>query len=152
MKKCLWITAFILLAGCTHRPEYFPPEATMVSYDFGKYQDKGFTFSPYEPDREFESRGYICITYYTEIEWRFPDQFEKERRKIKIDWYKYKIWIATPIDVEKLLEPVYKQAVSLGANALTSMTIEYTPKFFEWDDRQISQPGYTITGYAVKLK
>jgi hypothetical protein len=156
MKKILFCLFVLVYFGTSCVAiKHIPSEYHTLTYDFKRYQDQGFTFTPYPPSGEYESKGYIEVTYYPEAKLGEPDNYAElissghSERDIRERWWVKKL------DTQAILDSIFKQARSMEANAFTSLSIVYDMKYplgTGLGAQVLRIPGVKISGYAVRYK
>jgi hypothetical protein len=132
-----------------------PGKETLLVTDFTKYTERGFLYTPYRYQGDYESIGLVSVEITQELK---HERVVGKRGKWKV--WKYK-WSAEPIDVDTGLERLYSLATLMGANAVVDVDIDYSTKTY---DAAIDSAGrevplspvtktalaYTISGFAIK--
>lgn len=146
MKKLIFIAITTLLfASCT-TVKTITESRELVFIDYGKYTDKGFLFSPYIYNGEFESVGPVEYTYS-------PGAQLKEATEPDINNYpiKTKRWVYDNFDIYKAIDDVYNECVKMKADALIETKITTVTQSFPYAPPAII-PVVKITGFAIRRK
>ena len=151
MKKILLIPLLLILfATCAEPPDLIQEKFIVTGYDFTKYSDKGFLFTPNEYNGEYQSMGLIQLTYMPEAKLVtvYVSSLNSEGKPITI---KKKKWKIDPLNVDKVIEDIYNLCMTMGANALTQMDIEpYSENHAQGTTKPITITGIKISGFAIK--
>jgi len=133
-----------LLISCS--PSTFEKQVITYVYDFTKYTNKGFLFTPDPYSGEYLSIGLLEVEIYP--------QTEKVQSKVKSNQYGTKDygeaskWVYYPINTEEVLDSLYNLATKMGANAIVRLKIED----FIVSYGIINSYGKRASGFAIKRK
>lgn len=147
--KAFAVLLFLILMNCNPRITHVPQEVDVFVCDFTKYQKQGFTFTPYQPNGNYESMGFIDLTLWPELNYKVPEHYVKKKRKVKTDTRDKKRWIPEPIRISDALDLVYKKAVSMGANTVCETRIVSVDTLILKYPKDGRKKGYRITGWAI---
>lgn len=147
MKKLLLISvALLCLFSCT-TIEKIKESKELVFIDYGRYAEKGFLFSPYVYNGNFESIGPVEYTYSPGAEYKETPAAAATNYPINT-----KQWIYDDFDIYKAIDEVYKACIEKGADALIETKITADTKTITGYANPITLPVYKISGFAIKRK
>lgn len=144
MRNFLYVViGLFILFGCGYSPpiKKFPQAKITYNINFKKYSEKGFLFTPYSYNKDYESIGIVRFVITAEA-------FYDDRASAPI-----KHWIYRKISINDAVEFAYREAIEMGANAVTDFEITtsiqkvYPGKIFEANIPQIE-----IFGLAIRRK
>lgn len=156
MKKTPAFLVIILAAWACAPLKKIDSYSLLNKVDFRPYSEKGFLFTPEKYNGDYESIGIIDFikmpgAVYSNIKNMkgntayLPESPEYPETTSQ--------WFFEPIDLNQVLEELYQQCQSLGADALMNFKLEANEDKYSVD---ISNPttvvGYRITGFAIKRK
>jgi hypothetical protein len=137
--------AFIVvffLVSCT--PSKFQKQVVTYVYDFTKYSNQNFLFTPEQYTGNYNSIGLLEIEIYPETEKvlakNTSNQYGTE------DYSKSTQWIYYPISTEEVLDSLYNRAIRMGADAITRLKIED----FIVSYGTVYSYGKKASGFAIK--
>ncbi|MBW6491968.1 MAG: hypothetical protein K0B15_12325 [Lentimicrobium sp.] len=149
MKKNIGFTAVVFIAiflsSCTSTLNLVNSHSDVYIIDFRPYSNKGFLFTPEKYLSEYESIGQIDISFYPEalridpVTYGLPDK----------NSYLQGTWLIRKLDVDSLVNEVYKYADHMGADAIINFKVSSTSKIM---DVSLDLPGISFTGFAIKRK
>lgn len=160
MKKVLVILGIVLLfTSCTTITilNSVQKEESFYGIDFRTYTEKGFLMTPENYSGEYESIG--LITYKIIPAAKYVLINNKTKNVLYYNTYTDTYyWIKDDINFQNVLDSVYVNCVSMGADALINLKMNLISKEYLLDkySKPISNPvtisGYEISGYAIKRK
>ncbi len=120
MKK--YLLCLLIFSSCCEI-QNIPARKEVIIFDFSQYTEKGFYFYIDKYPGEYKPLGVINIDYY-------PEYKVKETVWYSSDGIKHtsKSLIHTGISQEFLLNLVYEEALSLGANAVYNFSYKSISK------------------------
>ncbi len=128
----------------------------MNKVDFTAYSQKGFLFTPEKYNGEYESIGIIDFVKMPGAVYSIEKNLATDKKYIPQypDYSESTAqWFYEVIDLNEVLEELYQQCRSMGADALMNFNLEPNEDRYSED---ISNPttviGYRITGFAIKRK
>lgn len=144
----LWMFLIAVLISCSTPLSLVPEKKLIVGYDFTKYSDAGFLFTPNEYTGAYESVGLINLIYTPRAE------LVEVYAGYSVDGAQpimKKAWKAEKYDSEMLLDMVYESCVELGANAFTQMEINAYEETHGGNTLYpVKIDGAKISGFAIK--
>jgi hypothetical protein len=153
MKKiALFAVVSLLAISCTTLKE-IPSYSLLNKIDFRKYSDAGFLFTPEKYEGEYKSIGVIDFkkmpgALYTTIkELKNKDNYIPEHPEISTISTQ---WFTEMIDMDQAIDELYRECISLGADALMNFKIDYYIETRSNISNPISITGYKISGFAIK--
>ena len=133
-----------LLFNCT--ASKYEKRVVVYTYDFTKYTNKGFLFTPETYPYDYESIGVIEIEIYPETE-KVPKKNITNQYGTE-DYDKSTKWIYYSISPEEVLDSLYNLSISMGANAFVRLQIED----FQVSYGTVYSYGKRASGFAIKRK
>ena len=135
MKK--YLSLFILfVAGCAPL-SYIPAETSVYSFNLSAFVDKGFNFFENCYGGKYILLSDIALVYYAEGRNDSGSSVSKGS------------WKFMPINTDKILDLVYKEANKYGANAVMDFEFEVISRQVKHQGRIIDVPGLRVTGKAI---
>ena len=174
MKHTTTILLLILtLIGCVPQsklavfnPQPQSGELRLFGYDFTKYADKDFLFTPYEYKEGYSFLATITLELIPEItnigsnsesvSYNYMGKSVKIKKPIfkkDVDNYYVEevngvLWYIEIVDAKDAIEEMYNSALKFGANAIVSLDIRKEVR----NNIQLSYSVPIISGYAIKRK
>ena len=131
-----------VITSCGTQYRVIEKESQSIVFDFRKYTNRGFMFTPEKYTKEYESIGLIDLVIYTKMVQAQKTIGEKPVLNLG--------WTPIPINPNELIEMAYREATSMGANAITGFQIKNTSRFNPI--HKIDVPGVRLVGFAIKRK
>lgn len=132
----LVISAIFLQSCLPKQSAVIPAKEDYFLQDFRKYTQRGFLFTPYEYEGEYESIGAIRIEVGPEMK-LFRDKGQKGHGTYKIE---------KDVDPSEVIEKAYRLASGMGADALIDFIVTTEEEQFFGGSRKV----YIISGFAIK--
>lgn len=171
MKTIICALVIAVFTGCASvsQPVELNGGYTLTGFDFRKYSDEGFLFSPYRPNDEYDSRGLITLTLtpqvkeVTRMTYAYKESMNyretlKNEETGKMTTFTYemvrlangekKYYMIQEIDPNDAIDEMYNRATSLGANALIDFSVEWNTI----NNFGLNHDYITVSGYAVHIK
>ena len=146
MKKLL-LLIMLFTFGCVSKTSYVPEIYMVLGYDFTKYTEKGFLFTPNKYQGNYESIGMITLIYYPEANLvKTTKKSETGTSSVSYDWK------VNNLNSSLLLDSLYSLSSSMGADAFTEFSITDTKEmsYGVGSVSPISIKGTTISGFAIR--
>ncbi|MBS3945280.1 MAG: hypothetical protein KGZ42_07275 [Melioribacter sp.] len=138
MKRIILVTSIIVvLTSCKNLEA--PKTVDIYLYDFTKYAEKGFLFTPETYNYEYESMGMIYVQIYPEIKRKGEDKYMGDPEKN---------YVIGKIDVSEAIEQLFQSAKKIGANAIIRFQINSISK----QNSSLLIEGIEASGFAIKRK
>jgi len=143
----LIVLVSVLIASCAVL-DTIEKSRELTIIDYGKYAEKGFLFTPYIYNGDFESVGPVYYSYSPGAKYRAHER--SDTTKIESSTYD-KQWFPEYFNLYDAMDDVYNECVKMGADALIETKIS-------GDTRTVpaanpaTLPVYIITGFAIKRK
>ena len=141
MNKYLILFAFIFLIfsySCS-TISIIEKQVLVTGYDFRKYTNEGFLFTPESYSGDYESIGILSV----EI---LPELRRSKGGSVGQFYTPDMLWRYTPVYASEVLDSLYKTAKSMGADAVINLVIMRTQLTY----KNVSAPGVEATGFAIK--
>ena len=144
MKKRAYFigVVFIIVLGCGTSTTLVEPIYQNTIIDFTKYANAGFLFDPDSYNGKYLSLGYFYCRMSPGAEWTF------------VSGSSDKHWKIDKFSIDIILDSVYSNAISLGADAIMKFNITYDSRHFEVyklnANSWLDLPIYEISGYMIK--
>jgi len=136
----LIIPLSIFLFSCSTFKET-EKQVIVTGYDFTKYTEKGFLFTPEGYLEDYESVGMLSVEILPELKrsgYASPGQFYAPGN----------LWRYTPVSGSEVLDSLYIKAKRMGADAIINLVIRRTIL----QANNVSAPGIEASGFAIKRK
>jgi hypothetical protein len=152
MKKaiCLYLGCVFLFVGCTGGISFIPKTMTIGMFNFKKYSDKGFLFTPHSYLGDYESIGLVSVMLSPSAKINKINTGNKNSDGSPI--FK-KVWNIDKINVDEALDSLYFLANKLNANAIVDLEIKEISQSYNdinSDVPQVTIFGYKVDGFAIK--
>ena len=138
----------IIATSCSSTPDSIPEKISISGYNFSKYSNEGFLFTPNVYNGEYESVGLIHLTYTPEanlVEVYSGKQLENGKPQVSKEWH------VIEFDSEILLDNVYEACLELGADAFTQMVLQtHSETYGNTTMYPLILNGAKISGFAIK--
>lgn len=158
IRLVVMMVVFVILLSCTRTLNRTYEIYNFTKLDFTKYTEKGFLFSPYQYNGDYEAIGIINYKFvpsaeFVESKEEFELMYEKGNRiGDKKDSYKM-FWLENSYNLYDLLDSIYYWSTSKGANAIVDLKLNVTSEYFGYGYiNPITIKGVEITGFAIKRK
>lgn len=134
MKKLVLVLLTLLLIGCN--PGYEIGKLIFTyEYDFTKYSENNFLFTPEKYDGEYESVGLLKVEFFPPIKKNDnPESYSKYKQE--------------EINTQEAIDSLYMLAKRMGADAIMNFKVEPT----ELDYGFMIGEGVQVKGFAIKRK
>lgn len=134
------ITSFLLILIFTFSCKSLdsPRVVELYSYDFSKYAEKNFLFTPDNYTGKYDGLGMLTVQIIPEITTKNP------HNNLFKYYAEYNCWIG-PIFPAEGIEKLYNQTVEMGGDCLCRFEVRFI------NIGQINE-GVEISGYAIKRK
>lgn len=152
MKKFSSLTilfaAFLLLAGCSSSGYEMEKTVLFSGYDFSKYYQKGFLFTPEQYLGDYESIGLLEVEILPDVR-RATDSYQGAGWKRVASSENMNIyWDYSIVSTDEVLEAFYEKAKNMGADAV--VRLKFDVKFY--NNGEILYPSTSASGFAIKRK
>ena len=144
MKKIisLTITLIIFLVSCSPITK-IEKQVKVYDYDFTKYKNKGFMFTPEMYSGDYEEIGLIAVEILPELR-RVTSKYFSPGQYYTPDM----LWEYVPVSSEEILDNLYVKAINMGADAIVNLSITDIELIYA----NVSAPGIRASGFAIKRK
>ena len=133
--------------GCS-AAAYEQDKAVLFSgYDFSKYYQRGFLFTPEQYLGDYESIGLLTVEILPEVK-RVDDDRPKSGYIITSSKATMKPWAYSVAGADEVLEEFYKKAKAMGADAVVRLNFESKM----YNNGEINYFSTSASGYAIKRK
>ena len=140
------ICIMLLLLSCA--TGYEVRKTVLVSgYDFRKYTEQGFLFTPEEYLGDYESIGLLNLEVLPEIR-KVPYGTRASEKGWEIVIGTTRYWQVEEISSVEVLDSLYKEAIGMGADAIVSFNLEAIPHY----NGDANYYGLQASGFAIKRK
>lgn len=129
-------------SSCGTQYRVIEKETRALVFDFTRYTNQGFMFTPEKYAMEYESIGVVNLVIYSKME-----QAQKtigENPVLNLGWR------FVQVNPSELIELAYREAKKMGANAMTNVEITEASKFNA--EFKIDVPGVRLRGFAIRRK
>lgn len=143
MKRIIIVLLVVLISyGCSSR---FATDKIVMhfGFDFTKYTEKGFLFTPDQYTGNYESIGILKTIIFPAVK-----HTKTQVQSPGADPYLKAEWKIDKVDAEEAIEEMYKKAVEMGADAVVRFELRGT--FYL--NGLMYVPGYEVYGFAIKRK
>lgn len=170
MKQIIYAVILLFVAvGCASvpRPSNTDGGYEYLGFDFRKYSDQKFMFSPYPPKYDYDTRGLLTIRltpkvteipqqlyltttrnnniyYETKADGTQNTYFTKRVNVLGGNTYYYAVEVIEP---EEAIDKMYEQAMAMNANAVVDFEIVQKTA----NDNGLTYAYYEVTGLAVRI-
>ena len=134
-KFILLIIFASLLVRCSSVSHY-EKQVLVYGYDFTKYTNQGFLFTPEKYLGEYESIGLLTVLILPELNRSGEYDFSVTDKKLSY----------APVSADEVLDSLFDVAINMGANAIVSLTIENIERMIEG----VNAPGVKASGFAIR--
>lgn len=149
--------ALVIMASCTVQMKEITKiqgYAIMNKIDFRKYSDKGFLITPEKYSGEYHAVGMIDFIKMPGAVYVKRTRLDDNNKPVtpefghpaEID----KNWVPENINMDAVLEDLYKQCVALGADAIINFNLETNSVLHGGITNPVTIEGVRITGFAIK--
>ena len=155
MKKYIKIAVMVavisVILSCTRILNRTPKIDNFNKLDLTKYTEKGFLFSPYLYNGDYEAVGLINYKFIPSATYKNITITDSTAYG-KFDYF-IELWVKDKYDMYVLLDSVYTWATSKGANAVIDLKMNVTSEYFGYGfNNPTTIDGIVITGFAIKRK
>ena len=149
MTKYLFFLGLIiplLFNACSYGSEV--PKSVLISgYDFTKYTEKGFLFTPEQYLEDYDAIGLLNLEVIPEVR-KVPYGTRASEHGWEIIVGTTRYWQVEEISSGEVLDSLYKKAVSMGADAVVRFNLEAIPH----NNGDVNYYGLQASGFAIKRK
>jgi len=146
MKRITFITC-LLFAGCASQLTHIPAETETLGFDFRPYSAKGFLITPGTYQGDYDAIGMVTFIMWPEMNYskaqRRQNTFNTDGQPSTAGY-----WERDVIVPDTAISNAYRQALSMGADALAHFEIRPVTKTVE----HVVVLGMEVSGYAIKRK
>lgn len=158
MKRiAVFALALVIMASCTVQMKEITKiqgYTIMNKIDFRKYSDKGFLITPEKYSGEYHAVGMIDFIKMPGAVYVKRTRLDDNNKPVtpefghpaEID----KNWVPENINMDAVLEDLYKQCVALGADAIINFNLETNSVLHGGITNPVTIEGVRITGFAIK--
>lgn len=136
-----------------------PRQERLFGIDFSKYSNQGFFITPEKYNGEYESVGLLSYEYLPSGEYLTGGMSDVRNSSYNPNdknssyFLPVKYWHFEKINVEQVMDSVFKICKNMGADALVNFEImEKSDDIGANSLNPSTRFGYTITGFAIKRK
>jgi hypothetical protein len=136
MKKIVLLLLVIIL--CTSCQNFdLSKSVNVYVYDFTKYADKGFLFTPEAYNKDYSSMGMIYVQIYPEVKSKYETSgFDQKTEE----------YIVGRVKASEAIEELYRSAKDMGADAVIRFLITPITK----KNGPMTIEGIEASGFAIK--
>ena len=145
MKKICSIILLLFLAGCGKTIE-LQRSVHVAGFDFSKYSDMGFLFTPQSYTLDYKSIGVLSATVFPAVKKIVEGESYNISGYEKIG--KDEEWLAEKLNPSDAIDEMYNAAVKMGADAIVNFNIKWVTKM----NGLIELKGFEVSGFAIKRK
>jgi len=142
-KLQILLTLTILSISCSPSLTSISKQITVTSFDFTKYNDEEFLFTPDNYLGDYESIGLLSVEILPELK-KVSGQNLKPGQFYSPDM----LWEYVAVSSGEILDTLYSKAKSLGADSIVHLNFEIINLVY----RNVSVPGIRASGFAIKRK
>ena len=137
------ILTILIITGCV-TTESLPGSKTFTKFDFSKYSEKGFLFTPEGYNDDYQSIGMINITFWPEVlkKGDKPDPAKSYRTTFSAG----NRWFIERLNMQTAIDSMYSKATEMGADAVIRFNANYKTK----RHAMMTIVGIDVTGFAIK--
>jgi len=158
MKRiAVFALALVIMTSCTVQMKEITKiqgYTIMNKIDFRKYSDKGFLITPEKYSGEYHAVGMIDFIKMPAAVYVKRTRLDDNNKPVtpefghpaEID----KNWVPENINMDAVLEDLYKQCVALGADAIINFNLEPNSVLHAGITNPVTIEGVRITGFAIK--
>lgn len=140
----LLITAFIF-TSCASL-ESLPGSKTFTGYDFSKYSNQGFLFTPESYEGNYKSIGMVNVTFWPEVK-KQGDPLDSSKNYSVTRTYDT-TWFIEKLNMQTAIDSMYSKASKMGADAVIRFNTNYQTK----QHGSLSIIGLEVSGFAIDRK
>jgi hypothetical protein len=126
----------------------------MNKIDFRKYSDKGFLITPEKYPGEYHAIGMIDFIKMPGAVYVKRTKLDENNKPVTPEFGHpaeiEKNWVPENINMDAVLEELYKQCVALGADAIINFNVEPNSVLHGGISNPVTIEGVRITGFAIK--
>ena len=158
MKKAL-VFAFglLILTSCSVQMKELTKiqgYAIMNKIDFRKYSEKGFLITPEKYSGEYHAIGMIDFIKMPGAVYVKRTKLDENNKPVTPEFghpaEMENNWVPETINMEAVLDELYKQCVALGADAIINFNVEPNSVLHGGITNPVTIEGVRITGFAIK--
>jgi uncharacterized protein YbjQ (UPF0145 family) len=125
MRILLILLTIILFSGCTPKLVQWETDYIIDGYDFRKYTEEGFLFTPNAYSDDYKSIALINILFVPEIDNIQGNPFNKpiENSERRVIWYYSDYYYVEESNPKIMVQNIYELAKDLGGDAVTNFKI-----------------------------
>lgn len=139
----------LLFIGCSTGIKFISKSMTMGIFNFKKYSESGFLFTPHNYLGDYQSIGLMSIMLSPSAR---LNRIKTNEKGISDSAIYKQVWDIDSIDVEEALDSLHSQAIKLGANAIIDLQIKEISQTYNVNTGQpvVTIFGFKIDGFAIK--
>jgi hypothetical protein len=126
----------------------------MNKIDFRKYSDKGFLITPEKYSGDYHAIGIIDFIKMPGAVYVKRTKLDENNKPVTPEFGHpaevEKNWVPENINMDAVLEELYKQCVALGADAIVNFNVESNSVLHGGITNPVTIEGVRITGFAIK--
>lgn len=149
MKLLILILITISVCSCSSSLTESPKIVEVTGFDFTKYTEQNFLFTPEGFSGEYESIGIIRASIFPEVKEAKGLSITKEITK---DYNVVSLagsnWLIEKIKPEMAVEEIFQTAKKMGADAIINFDARISPT----QNGKFTFYGYEVSGFAIKRK
>ncbi|MCF8259765.1 MAG: hypothetical protein K9J12_03255 [Melioribacteraceae bacterium] len=142
MRYILLLSLTIILYSCAPSNRIIPESIYVLEYDFGKYEEQGFLFTPNAYSGNAIPKGYIFLEFFPKGERK---KYGSPGGQTILKSEKWKLWDIDPINTNKIISETYQKAIKMGGNSITNLKFEPIQKIEE----NLIIDGVRLTGWVI---
>ena len=141
------LLAFII-SSCSQKFTHIDKVKEIYGINFSEYTERGFLFTPYSYDSDYEAIGLIEVKLRAGYEYRDKDITYKASGKVlKKGWF-----LKDSINVDEALRFSCVKSVQMRADAVCDLKVSVGSESFFDGILTITVPTLEIRGFAIKRK
>jgi hypothetical protein len=158
MKKiAVFILALLVVTSCSVQMQELKKiegYSILNKIDFRKYSDKGFLITPEKYSGEYHAIGMIDFIKMPGAVYVKRTKLDENNKPVAPEFGHpaevEKTWVPDNINIDAVLEDLYKQCVALGADAIINFNVEPNSVLHGGIQNPVTIEGVRITGFAIK--
>jgi hypothetical protein len=156
-KTSLFVLALLVMSSCgVQMKELAKIEGYSIlnKIDFRKYSEKGFLITPEKYPGEYHAVGMIDFISMPGAVYVKRTKLDENNKPVTPEFGHpaeiEKNWVPENINMDTTIEELYKQCVTLGADAIINFKIEPNSVLHGGILNPVTVEGVRITGFAIK--
>jgi len=148
--KIVTFICICFLIGCATTGITFVPKTMNIGiFNFKKYSENNFLFTPHNYLGDYESIGLVSIIISPSAK---ITKIKSPHKNGDGSPYYKKVWNVDDMNVDEALDSLFYLANKLGANAIVDLQIKEITQSYNMNSifPQITIYGYKIDGFAIK--